>query len=140
MIAGSSVCSSFKLELLEAMHNLAVDQIMIALYSSAATINAATTAYTTEGEISGPGYATGGQRLLNPQLLGPVGGIAYATFDDAVWPNSTLLARGALIYNQTAQQRAVAVLDFVADKSSNIGDFHVKFPPPGALTALINLS
>jgi hypothetical protein len=140
MISGSAVCSSFKLELLEKMHNLLVDQIMIALYSSAATISADTTAYVTDGEISGPGYVAGGRRLLNPQLLGPVARVAYATFSDAVWPGSTLTARGALIYNQSAQQRAIAVLDFLADQSSNAGNFTVKFPPPGPSTALIRLS
>lgn len=140
MISGSTICSSFKLELLKKMHNLLADRIMIALYSDAATISADTTAYVTAGEVLGPGYTAGGQRLINPQLLGPVGGVAYATFDDAVWPNSTLTARGALIYNQTAQQRAIAVIDFTADQSSNIGNFHVKFPPPGPGTALIHLS
>jgi hypothetical protein len=140
MISGSAICSSFKLELLKKMHDLLTDQIMIALYSADAPLSADTTAYITTSEISGSGYTAGGQRLTNPQVLGPVGGAAYATFNDAVWPNSTLTARGALIYNQTAQQRAIAVIDFTADQSSNIGNFIVKFPPPGPATALIHLS
>lgn len=139
MISGSTVCSSFKLELLRAMHDLLADQFMIALYSANAPLSADTTAYITTGEISGPGYTAGGQRLVNPQLLGPVAGVAFATFNDPVWPASTLTARGALIYNQSAQQRAVAVVDFLADQTSNIGNFTVKFPPPGPATALINL-
>ena len=84
-------------------------------------------------------FIAGGQLLLNPQVLGPVARVAYATFDDPVWPGSTLTARGALIYNRSAQQRAVAVLDFVEDQFSNQGDFRVKLPPPGVTTALIRL-
>jgi hypothetical protein len=140
MISGSVICSSFKVELLRAMHNLLTNQIMIALYSASAPLSADTTSYITEGEISGPGYTAGGQMLLNPQLLGPAGGAAYATFSDAIWPNSTLTAAGALIYNQTAQQRAVAVINFIRPQSSNIGNFQVKFPPPGPTTAIIQLT
>lgn len=140
MISGSVICSSFKLELLKAMHNFQNDQFMIALYSVNAPLSADTATYTLDGEISGPGYIAGGQRLQKPQVLGPVGRVAYVTFSDAIWPLSTLTARGALIYNQTAQQRAVAVMDFLADQTSNVGDFHVKFPPPGPATALIHLS
>ena len=140
MISGSVICSSFKVELFQAMHNLLTDQLMIALYTSDASISADTTAYVTDGEIAGPGYTAGGRRLINPKVLGPVGRVAYVTFDDAVWPGSTFTARGALIYNQTAQQRAVAVMDFLADWSSNTGEFHVQFPPPGPMTALIHLS
>jgi hypothetical protein len=140
MISGSVICSSFKLELLKAMHNFQSNQFMIALYTAAAPLSADTTAYTTEGEISGPGYLAGGQLLRGAEVLGPVARMAYVTFADAIWPNSSLVARGALIYNQTAQQRAVAVMDFLADQTSNAGEFHVKFPPPGPTTALIHLS
>lgn len=140
MITGSGMCSTFKLELLEGIHNFLSDQFFIALYTSAANLNVDTTAvYVTEGESAGPGYTAGGQAMRNPQVLGPVARTAFVTWDDPVWPASTLIARGALIYNQTKQQRAVAVLDFVNDQSSNTGEFHVKLPPPGAATALIRL-
>lgn len=140
MISGSVVCSSFKKELLLGVHNLLSGTFKIALYSAAAPLSADTTAYTTDGEISGPGYLAGGIYLSNAQVLGPVARIAFGTWDDPIWPNSTLTARGALIYNQGAQQRAVAVMDFLSDLSSNAGDFRVKFPPPSPTTALITLS
>lgn len=139
MISGSWLCNSFKIQLLQGKQRLDQDALFMALYSSAATINADTTAYITAGEISGPGYVAGGQRLNNVQILGPAGSVAYATFDDPIWANSTLVARGALIYNQTAGQASVAVVDFGSEVSSNQGAFRVKLPPPGPTTALIRL-
>jgi len=135
----SALCDSFKVEIFLALHNFASDAFFMALYDDAATIGLATTNYVTAGEISGPGYAAGGQQLTGPQILGPVNSTAYVTFNDPVWTNSSLTARGALIYNQTKQQRAVATLDFGAEFVSNNGNFRVKFPPPGQTTALIRL-
>ena len=139
MINGSTLCDSFKVELLLGLHNFSGDAILMALYDDSASIGASTTNYVTGGEIQGPGYAAGGQQLTGPQILGPANGTAYATFNDPIWANSSLTARGALIYNQSKQQRAVAVLDFGSDVSSNNGSFRVKFPPPGQTTALIRL-
>jgi hypothetical protein len=139
MISGSTVCSSFKIELLQAQHNFLSDQFMIALYSLGAPLSADTTAYVTDGEISGPGYTAGGQGLTNVQVLGPSAGASYVTFDDPIWPNSSLTARGALIYNQSSGHRAVAVVDFLGDMTSNQGNFRVKLPPPGPSTAVIRL-
>jgi len=139
MISGSTLCDSFKTEVFLALHDFANDAFYMALYGDAATIGPATTSYVTDSEISGPGYAAGGQRLTGPQILGPVNSTAYVTFNDPVWANSSLTARGALIYNQSKQQRAVAVLDFGTEFTSNNGNFRVKFPPPGQTTALIRL-
>jgi hypothetical protein len=140
MITGSGPCVSFKRELLEALHNFGSHRFMMALYTDAANINVDdTTAYVTAGEASGVGYVAGGAVLNNVQVLGPQSRASYVTWDDPVWSGSTITARAALIYNQTAQQRAVAVLDFGADKSSNNGDFRVKLPPPSPTTALIRL-
>lgn len=139
MISGSWLCNSFKVQLLQGAQRLNQDALFMALYGSDATINADTTAYITAGEISGPGYTPGGQPIVNVQILGPANGIAYATFDDPIWANSTLVARGALIYNQTAGQSSVAVVDFGSEVSSNQGAFRVKLPPPGPTTALIRL-
>lgn len=140
MTSGSGFCSSFKLELLRGLHHLDTDQIFMALYTDAAPLDMnLTTHYLTQGEISATGYTTGGQKLLNPQVLGPVANTAYMTFNDAVWPNSVITARAGLIYNQSQQQRSIAIVDFGQDQYSNEGDFIVKFPPPGVSTALIRV-
>jgi hypothetical protein len=139
--SGSGLCSSFKAELLVALHNFARDTFMMALYDGTATLSLdMTTTYVTEGEIAGPGYQAGGMALKNPQILGPKARTVFVTWDDPIWTNSTFQARGALIYNRSKGQRAVAILDFLTDRFSNTGDFRVKFPPPGPGTALIRIS
>ena len=140
MITGSVVCSTFKRELLQAMHNFSTDLFRIALYDSTAVLDSNTTNYVTPGEITGTGYVAGGKDLAHAQvLLDLASRVAYASFDDAVWDNSVIVARAALIYNQTAAQRAIAVLDFGVDRTSNHGPFHVQFPPLGSSTALIRI-
>lgn len=141
MIQGSVVCSSFKLELLVGIHNFVAGQFFIALYTVAAPLDSNTTNYVTDSEVAGVGYTPGGQLLLHPQvLLDEASRVAYVTFDNPVWNDSVIVARGALIYNQPAQQRAVAVLDFGSDQTSNHGPFAVQFPPVGPSTALIRIS
>jgi hypothetical protein len=140
MINGSGLVSSFKKQLLSGQHNFASQTFKIALYDDTAPLDLdLTTAYITAGEISGSGYTAGGQALTGVQILGPASRTAYVTFNDAVWTGSTLTARGALIYNQSFANNAVAILDFGSDKSSNQGRFAVKFPPPTPVTALIRL-
>jgi len=140
MIQGTVVCSSFKQELLAARHNFLTDQFFLALYAATAPLDSNTASYVTDGEIAGVGYVAGGQLLLNAQvLLDPASRVAYATFDNPTWNDSVITARGALIYNQTSQQRAVAVLDFGTDRTSNHGPFEVQFPPAGPSTALIRI-
>jgi hypothetical protein len=140
MTPGSGFCSSFKKQLLCGYHHFDVDQFFIALYTDSAPLDLnATTAYITTGEVSAPGYTAAGRQLLNPQVLGPVANTAYMTWSDAVWANSTIQARAALIYNKSYQSAAVAILDFGNDQYSNQGNFVVKFPPPGVNTALVRL-
>jgi hypothetical protein len=140
MIAGTVVCSTFKRELLQALHHFPTDLFKIALYDSTAVLDANVTSYVTPGEVTGIGYMAGGKNLANSQVLLDLSSrVAYASWDDAVWDNSVIVARGALIYNQTAGQRAVAVLDFGVDRTSNHGPFHVQFPPLGSSTALIRI-
>jgi hypothetical protein len=141
VIAGNVVCSTFKRERLEARHNFATDLFKVALYDATAVLDSNTTSYVTSGEVIGTGYTAGGKNLAHPQvLLDLAARVAYASFDDAVWDNSVIVARGALIYNQTSGQRAVAVFDFGVDRTSNHGPFHVQFPPLGSNTALIRIS
>jgi hypothetical protein len=140
MTPGSGFCSSFKLQLLCGYHHLDTDIFMMALYTDAAPLDLnVTTAYITSGEVSAPGYTVGGRQLTNPQMLGPTANTAFMTWDNATWPNSTIQARAALIYNKSYQQAAVAILDFVNDQYSNQGNFTVTFPPPGVSTALVRL-
>jgi len=133
------VATSFKMELFSGLHEFLVDQFYIALYTSDADLSPDdTTVYTTEGEAAGDGYQAGGRLLTGVQIFGAAR-IACATWDDPVWPAPTLTARGALIYNQSREQRAVAVLDFVNDQTSNQGEFRILFPPAAPATALIRI-
>jgi hypothetical protein len=139
MMSGPRICTQFKRDLLTGWHAFHRDEFALALYTSQAQLDPdETTAYTSLGEVVAPGYTAGGQVLAHPQIL-TMGGICFVTFDDPVWPNSTIVARAALVYNYTHANRAVAILDFGSDWRSNNGVFHVQFPPPGPATALIRI-
>ena len=144
MAITQAVCNSFKSELMQAMHNFTTSTghaFKIALYTSAAALDASTTVYSTSSEVIGTGYTAGGTGLTNvtPVLSGST---AYTDFNpDITWGTSTITARGALIYNTNGSfNKAVVVLDFGADKSSSSGDFTVIFPPPAAGTAIIRIA
>ena len=113
--SGNFLSTSFKKELLEAVHNFknsGGSTFKIALYTNSASFNAATTAYTTSNEITGTGYTAGGNTLtrVDPTSSGTT---AFTDFADTTWSSSTITARGALIYNDSASGNpAVAVLDF----------------------------
>jgi hypothetical protein len=140
MISGSAVCTSFKSELLCGRHAFDDDDFYMALYTAAAPLDPdVTTHYVVDGEITAPGYTAGGQLLLMPQILG-MARIAYITFDDPIWPNSSIVARGALIYNASYGNAAVCILDFGRDQRSNQGTFQVQLPPAGPLTALVRIA
>ena len=133
-----TLCTSFKSEILKAVHNFDVDTFYIALYTSASSIGAATTVYTTADEIVGTGYAAGGIALTGVAVV-VSGTTAYVTFNNATWLASTILARGALIYNFTKSNKAIAALDFGADKQSNNSPFVVQMPTNAVSTALIRI-
>lgn len=133
-----AMCTSFKRELLEAVHNFTAHTFKIALYTDAATLNAATTAYTTTGEVVGAGYTAGGL-VLTATAPSVDGTVALVDFSDAAWPAATLTARGALIYNSSASNRAVAVLDFGADRVASNNTFTVQFPTAAAATAIVRI-
>ena len=142
MAITQSICSSFKQQLFEGVHDFEVggDTFYLALYTSAATLDATTTVYTTSNEVSSAGtnYPAGGGALTN---LGASlsGTTAFIDFADLTFPNVTLTARGCLIYNNTEADKAVAVFDFGSDKTATDGDFTVIFPTPDASTAVIRL-
>ena len=140
---GNFMCTSFKKELLEAVHNFKLsggDTFKIALYTNSASFDASTTAYTATNEVSGTGYSAGGNTLtrVDPTSSGTT---AFTDFADTTWSSSTITARGALIYNDSAAGNpAVAVLDFGADKTSTNGDFTVVFPTADASNAIIRIA
>ena len=141
--SGNFLCTSFKKELLEAVHNFknsGGSTFKIALYTNSASFDASTTAYTATNEVSGTGYSAGGNTLtrVDPTSSGTT---AFTDFADTTWSSSTITARGALIYNDSAAGNpGVAVLDFGADKTSTNGDFTVVFPTADASNAIIRIA
>ena len=140
---GNFMCTSFKQELLEAVHNFQLsggDTFKIALYDNSASFTAATTAYTATNEITGTNYVAGGNTLtrIDPTSSGTT---AFTDFADTTWASSTITARGAMIYNDTAAGNpAVVILDFGSDKTSTNGDFTVVFPTADATNAIIRIA
>ena len=140
---GNFMCTSFKKELLEGVHdflNSGGDTFKIALYTNSASFTAATTAYTTSNEVTGTNYTAGGNTLtrVNPASSGTT---AFTDFADTTWSSSTITARGAMIYNDTASGNpAVVILDFGSDKTSTNGDFTVVFPAADASNAIIRIA
>lgn len=139
MAISQAMCSSFKEELLQGVHDFLTDTFMIALYTSSATLGASTTAYTTSNEVVGTGYTAGGNTLAGT-TVSLSGTTAFVDFSDSTWSTATITARGALIYNSSKSDKAVAVLDFGADKTSTAGNFTVQFPTNDASSAIIRIA
>ena len=138
MAITSGICISFKKEILLGEHDLDTDVLKLALYTSAASLSDGTTAYTTTQEVSGTGYSAGGVTLIGVDVTVD-SSVAVVSITDAVVTAATITARGALIYNSTNANKAVAVFDFGADKSSSNGDFTIQFPAAAAATAIIRI-
>ena len=143
---GNFVCTSFKVDLLFARHNFAAsggNAFKIALYTNSASFTAATTAYTATNEVSGTGYTATGNTLTKTDPTS-TGTTAWLDFADSVWTTSTITARGAMIYNDTATTPvadcSVVILDFGADKISSAGDFTVVFPTHDSTNAIIRIA
>jgi len=132
-----TLTTSFKLQLLQAVHDFSVDTFKIALYTSNANLNADTTVYTATGESSGTGYTAGGKTLTGTTVTAS-GTTAYVDFSNVVWTPAAFTTRGALIYNASKGNKAVAVLDFGADKTPTT-TFTVQMPVNAATSALIRL-
>lgn len=131
--------TSFKAEILGGIQDLDTDVIKIALYTSAASLDATTTVYSTSNEVVGVGYSAGGNTLASP-IISTSGTTAFVDFADSSWTTATITARGALIYNSSKANRAVAVLDFGSDKTSTAGTFTVQMPANNATDALIRIA
>jgi len=148
MAITQAMCDSFKVELLNGEMDFSADTThtyRIALYTSAATLDGTTTAYTVANEVSGTGYATGGEALTVSQVPtnDGAGTAAYIDFADVVWPTATITANGALIYRDDVgapTNNAVAVLAFGGDKTSTAGDFTIQFPAAASGTAILRIA
>lgn len=139
MAISQAMCSSYKEQLLGAVHDMDTDVFYIALYTSSATLSAATTIYAITDEVVAAGYTAGGN-ILSGAAITLSGTTAFVDFDNSTWVTATITARGALIYNSSKGDKAVAVLDFGGDKSSTAGDFTVIMPTPDAANALIRIA
>lgn len=139
MAITAALCNSFKQEILQGVH-LAADTYKMALYTSAATLNKTTTAYAATNEASGTGYTAGGQALsgFSVTLDGDTAILDWTT--NPQWPAATITAAGALIYNASRSDKAVAVLDFGGGITSTNGAFTVLLPAPAAATGLIRIA
>lgn len=143
MAITTAMCTSFKKELLEAVHNFknsGGSTFNLALYTSSASLGAGTTAYTTSNEASGTNYTAKGAALtrVDPSTSGTT---ALTDFADLTFSNATITARGALIFNESATgDPAVCALDFGGDKTSTAGDFTIQFPTADASNAIIRIA
>lgn len=151
MAISQAMCTSFKVDLLNGKQafgttvtrgSTAADTFKIALYTSSASLDANTTAYSATNEVSSSGtnYTAGGNTLSVSQVPTSTGTTAFLDFADTTWSNATITANGALIYNNTQGNAAVAVLAFGGDKTSTAGDFTIVFPTANATAAIIRIA
>lgn len=139
MAITQAMCTSFKEELLGGIHDLDTDDIKLALFTSAATLGASTTAYSTSNESTGSGYTAGGASVTG-KTISVDGTTAYFDHSDVTFSSASITARGALLYNASKANRAIAVYDFGEDKTSSSGNFVVQAPAPAATTAIVRIA
>ena len=142
MAISSAICTSFKQEILVGTHNFTAssgDTFKIALYTSSASLGASTTAYSTSNEISGTGYTAAGATLtsVTPTTSGTT---ALCDFADVSFTSASFTANGALIYNDSQSDKAVAVIAFGGDKTVSSGTFTIQFPTADASNAIIRIA
>ncbi len=149
MAITQAMTTSFKVEILNGIHAFGTtvtrgattpDTFKIALYTSSATLDSTTTVYSTTNEVAtGGGYTAGGNTLTTVAPTSS-GTTAFLDFNDTTWSSSTITANGALIYNSTQSNKAVAVLAFGSDKSSSGGNFTIQFPVADASNAILRIA
>ena len=143
MAITSAICNSFKTEILKGVHNFTAssgDTFNLALYTSSATLNKSTTAYTTSEEVSGSGYTAKGNALtsVTPALSTDT---AVCDFADTSFTSASFTARGCLIFNDSATgDPAVCAIDFGSDKTVSSGTFTIQFPTADASNAIIRIA
>lgn len=140
----SGMCTSFKVGLLNGDFDFGTgttQTFKVALYTSAASLSAATTSYSTSNEASGAGYTAGGQALTVSVVPMSTGTTAFLSFSDVTWSATTITARGALIYKADGVTNpAILVLDFGEEKQTNAGDFVINFPLADSVNAILKLT
>ena len=146
-----TLATSFKVEILDGIHNFGVgvirastaaDTFKIALYSTLATLGSTTTVYTTQDEVTGTGYTAGGNTLVISQVPTSTSAetVAWLNFANSSWTTASFSADGALIYNSTQGNKAVAVLNFGGTKTATAQTFTVTFPASTSDAAIIRIS
>ncbi len=140
MAITSAFVNSFKTELLAMTPHTAADTYKIALFTSAATLSKATTAYSATNEVSGTGYTAGGATLAGFSVTLDTDTAMLDWTTDPSWASATITARGAVIYNSSRSNKALAVIDFGADITSTNGTFTVTLPVPAAATGLLRIA
>ncbi len=145
MAITQAICNSFKKQLLEADMNFKQtggDKFKLALYSSTATLNSATTSFTTTAQVGNSGQYTSGGGLLVNNGTSISAGVARVDFADRSFTGVTLTARGAMIYNTSSDttNASVCILDFGADKTATSGTFTIQFPAPTSTAAILRIS
>jgi hypothetical protein len=141
MAITQAMATSFKVQLLNGEQNFSADTFKLALYTSSATLGEDTTAYSATNEVPSTGnYSAGGNTLTVSVTPTNTGNVAFISFSNTSWANATITANGALIYNNSLSNAAVAVLAFGGDKTSTNGTFAVNFPTADATSAIIRLT
>ena len=145
MSISQAMSTLFKKDVLLGDHHLDSDVIMIALYTSSASLSAATDGYITSGQVAnGNGYTTGGVALASKAVTeNSTSGVFDAA--DPEWTSATFTAAGALIYNKTLgdassnARGAIAILNFGGDFSVSGGTFKIVFPAATANNAIVRI-
>ena len=151
MAISQTLATSFKVEILDGIHNFGVgvirastaaDTFKIALYSTLATLGSTTTVYTTQDEVTGTGYVAGGNTLVISQAPTSTSAetVAWLNFANSSWTSASFSADGALIYNSTQGNKAVAVLNFGSTKTTTNQTFTVTFPASTSSAAIIRIT
>ena len=143
MAITQAVCNTFKSEILGAVHDFdsgSGQVFKLALYSSAATLDANTTVYSSSDEVGNTGQYSAGGGVLTSQQVSLDGSVAIIDFADLSFTGVTLTARGALIYNTSASNKSVCVLDFGADKTATSGTFTIQFPAFTSAAAILRIA
>lgn len=150
MAITQSMSTSFKVNILKGLHafgtsviraGTTADSFKVALYTSSATLDATTTAYSSTNEVTGTNYTAGGAAITIVTAPTSTSTTAWLDFTDTTWATSTITARGALIYNDTSSgDLSVGVLDFGSDKTSTAGNFTIVWPAGDSTNAIIRIS